>query len=77
MEGLALLDDLAGRVMLHVVREKGVGGAERRESPDDDAKEQKIGTERKSRESRPDYLSLHLRRAKRYKPESERWMPIP
>jgi hypothetical protein len=38
MDGLALLNDLAARVMLHVVGDKGLGDREGGESPDDDAK---------------------------------------
>ena len=41
MEGLALLNDLARCVMLHVVGDGGLGGRQRVEIPDDDAKEKK------------------------------------
>jgi hypothetical protein len=38
MDGLALLNDLAGCVMLHVVGDKGLGDREGGAFPDDDAK---------------------------------------
>jgi hypothetical protein len=41
MDGLTLLNDVARCVMLHVVGHTGLGSGERRESPNDDAKEQK------------------------------------